>query len=124
MRNCAHMMEHACAQLEEPLAVAQLDRAVGAEFSGDVQFLPHPRRALGEDNDPVGEEHRLVNVVGYEDDRLGVGLMDAAQLQLQVFARWASSAPNGSSIRSTCEPAASVRAMAMRWRMPPDTLFG
>src|SRR5262249_5800745 len=37
---------------------------------------------------------------------------------------WASSAPNGSSMSSTSGSMASARAMAVRCRMPPDTLAG
>src|SRR5207249_4283726 len=37
---------------------------------------------------------------------------------------WASSAPNGSSISRTSGSVASARAMAVRWRLPPDTLAG
>ena len=37
---------------------------------------------------------------------------------------WASSAPNGSSISTTSGSVASVRAMATRWRIPPDQPVG
>src|SRR5439155_17057561 len=37
---------------------------------------------------------------------------------------WASSAPKGSSMRRTAGSMARARAMAARWRMPPETRFG
>ena len=37
---------------------------------------------------------------------------------------WASSAPSGSSISSTGDPVAKARAMATRWRMPPESSWG
>ena len=36
---------------------------------------------------------------------------------------WASRAPKGSSISRMSGPAASVRAMATRWRIPPEIRF-
>ena len=37
---------------------------------------------------------------------------------------WASSAPNGSSIKSSGDPNAKVRASATRWRIPCDKALG
>lgn len=34
---------------------------------------------------------------------------------------WASRAPSGSSMSSTGEPVAKARAIATRWRMPPES---
>ena len=42
------------------------------------------------------------------------------QLELEPFPGERVQAPKGSSISSTSGSAASVRAMATRWRMPPE----
>ena len=49
-----------------------------------AQYARRPRR---EDNDAVGEEHRLVDVVGDEDDRLSLGAPQLQELQLKALAR-------------------------------------
>ena len=80
--------------------------------------------ALAQDRDPVAHRDRLVDVVGDEDDRLrrprgagGGALLEPARVI-------GSSAPNGSSIRSSGGSAASARASPTRWRCPPESCAG
>ncbi len=52
----------------------------------DRDIAEHPGRPGGKDDDAVGEEHRLVDVVGDEDDGLALGLPQRQQLELQPLA--------------------------------------
>ena len=82
------------------------DRDGGSETSG----------LAGDRNHLVGEEDRLVDGMGDEQDGLAGRGVDARQLALQRFARDGVSAANGSSISRMSGSTASARASATRWR--------
>ena len=88
---------------------------------------PDPAGVGAEDEDPVGEQHRLLDVVRDHDDGLGrepLALPEFQQLAAQVLGVSTSSALNGSSISSAAGSTTSARAKPTRWRMPPDSSLG
>ena len=95
-------------------------RCVGRRELGD-----HMAGAARQQHDAVTESHRLAHVVGHEEDR-EAGLASRAVRARRAADRgcMASSAPNGSSMRSTSASCASARASATRWRMPPESSCG
>ena len=72
----------------------------------------------------VGEIDRLLHVVGDEDHGLGAAPPDASSSLCIRWRVWASSAPNGSSISRILGSMASVRAIAVRCFMPPESCEG
>ena len=112
----AHLLE--AGVVVERLAVArarEVDRHRGPERR------PGPG---GQRHDAVGEQERLVDVVGDQHHRLLVALPDALDLVLQRGAGERVEAPSGSSSSSTSGSIASARATETRCRMPPESSAG
>ena len=76
------------------------------------------------DHDPIGELHRLVDIVRDEDDGLSLRLPDAQQLAAHLRRVIESSAPNGSSRKSMSGLTARARATSRRCFMPPESSEG
>ena len=92
--------------------------------SFDRHDLAHAARTGGQHQHLLPEERRLIDRVGDEQDRrAGLAQMRSSS----SFSRSrviSSSAPNGSSISRSLGPPSSARAIATRWRMPPDSSCG
>src|SRR5690606_20672886 len=78
--------EDAVAQIEERFGFAKLDVPLRRQQVADRDLLQDLRRAGREDEDAIGQEHRLLHVVGDEDDGLALLQAEVAQLQLQELA--------------------------------------
>src|SRR4029450_3581055 len=75
--------EDAVAQLEEDLALLGLEIAFRRQQVADAHLLENARRPGREDEDAVGEENRLLDVVGDEDDGVMLAALDDGELGLQ-----------------------------------------
>src|SRR4051812_414396 len=89
-----------------------------------VVLTDDPAGPAGQQHHAVPEAHGLAHVVGHEEHRQVALPPDRLELVVQQVAVIASNAPNGSSMSSTGAWVASVRAMATRWRMPPESSWG
>ena len=74
--------------------------------------------------DTIAERERFLHVVRDDDDRLAKLPPDPLELRRSSWRVIASSAPNGSSIRTIGGSTASARATPTRWRCPPDSSRG
>ena len=79
----------------------------------------------GEDQHAIRQQHRLVDVVGDEEDRLRAAGELGWPSHSPISSRFISSrAENGSSISSTGGSWASALAMLTRWSIPPESWCG
>ncbi len=91
----------------------------------DLELRDHASGPRREHDHAVGQQHRLLDVVGDEHDRARLARQRCAPSHSCISARViASSAPNGSSRHSSGLPDSSVRRNATRWRMPPESSCG
>ena len=83
-------------------------------------------RSWNHRDDAIGEEDRFFHAVGdhHGRHRLFAFAHRRPSSCCSVSRVSASSAPNGSSRNSTCGFVANARAMATRWRMPPESCLG
>src|SRR5687768_17137046 len=70
--------------LDEALRPLHLEGARAWQFDGDVG--DDPSRAPRHDDDAIGEEHRLVNLVRYEEHGLARRVPDTQELGLHELA--------------------------------------
>ncbi len=92
-----------------------------------LEFTPQPGAATGQQRDhPVGQQQRLVHIVGDQHHGAAIAFPDGLDLVLQLTAR-----VSASSADVATHPAAAVhgsiasaRATATRWRMPFGSLKG
>ena len=75
-------------------------------------------------DDPVCEKRRLLDRVGDEHDRLGSSVQMRCNSRLSSSRACASSAANGSSIKSTDGSWTSARQSDTRCCIPPDSSWG
>ena len=80
--------------------------------------------AAVEDEHAVGEQHRLVDVVGDEQDAGAVPAHRSSTSRWMVIRVSASRALNGSSSRSRSGSRTRARASEARWASPPDRVSG
>src|SRR5260221_1220679 len=78
----------------------------------------------GHHHGAVAQQQCFLDRMGDIDHGLACLLPDAHQLGLQVTRFWASSAARGSSISSMPGSVTKARAIALRWRMPPESWCG
>ena len=110
-------------RLDEPRVPPEL-RAAGARRRHRDE-LEDAARGRGEDQHPVRQEHRLVDVVRHEQDRLRAA--GRAPGRATRRAPRASSRRAPRTARPSAGPAGSwARALAMltRWSMPPESWCG
>ena len=110
------------AQVEEALIAQHARAAIGAERHADV--LDDAARVRRQHVDAGGEEDRLLDVVGHEQDRRAVRCQTISRNSCIARRVCASSAPNGSSRSRMSGSGASARAIATRWRIPPESSLG
>ena len=98
------------------------ERARARQVHGEL--VEHPAGAPGEHDDPVGQERRLLHVVGYEQDGARLHGQGAREPLLQVGARDGVERAEG-LVQQQHGPAGEQRRInATRWRMPPDSAAG
>ena len=89
-----------------------------------LDLINDAARARAHHDDTVGEEKRLLDVVGDEQDSRMQILPDSKQDLLLMARVCASSEPNGSSISRTFGELARARAMPTRCCIPPESACG
>ena len=92
----------------------QVDRDIGEDAA----------RARPHHHDAVGQRHRLLHVVGDEEQGRPVSAHSPSRCSCRSARVKASSAENGSSSSSTSGPGTSARTIATRCAWPPDNSRG
>ena len=111
---------------EWPARRARADRGFAASPRSTATDEPSVARGPGHRHDPVRQQDRLVDVVRdhHRRDRPPGSEHSRASSCCRFPRVSASSAPNGSSRNSISGSVANARAIATRWRMPPDSCLG
>src|SRR5690349_1251348 len=68
----AHQLFGVIAQPEEPLALFEIQVALGRQQLRDPHLFHDPSRTRREDEQPIGEKYCLLDVVRHEDDGLAL----------------------------------------------------